>query len=31
MGKVSKLGKWVPHDLNERQMENRKVTCEMLL
>jgi len=28
MGKVSKLGKWVPHDLNERQME---VTCETLL
>ncbi|GFW23117.1 mariner Mos1 transposase [Trichonephila clavipes] len=25
------LGKWVPRDLNERQMENRKVTCEMLL
>ena len=31
MGKINKLGKWVPHDLNERQMENRKVTCEMLL
>ncbi|XP_020295070.1 actin cytoskeleton-regulatory complex protein PAN1-like [Pseudomyrmex gracilis] len=24
MGKINKLGKWVPHDLNERQMENRK-------
>lgn len=31
MGKINKLGKWVPHNLNERQMENRKVTCEMLL
>lgn len=31
MGKIHKLGKWVPYDLNERQMENRKVTCEMLL
>ena len=31
MGKINKLGKWVPHDLSERQMENRKVTCEMLL
>jgi len=30
MGKVSKLGQWVPHDLYGRQMENRKVTCEML-
>ncbi|GFW42310.1 mariner Mos1 transposase [Trichonephila clavipes] len=31
MEKINKLGKWVPHDLNERQMGNRKVTCEMLL
>jgi len=31
MGKINKLCKWVPHDLNERHMENRKVTCEMLL
>ena len=23
--------KWVPHELNERQQENRKTTCEMLL
>ncbi|GFX21828.1 mariner Mos1 transposase [Trichonephila clavipes] len=30
-GKINKLCKWVPHDLNERQMENHKVTCEMLL
>jgi len=25
------MGKWVPHELNERQQENRKTTCEMLL
>lgn len=31
MGKIQKVGKWVPHELNERQMENRKITCEMLL
>lgn len=31
MQKIQKVGKWVPHELNERQMENRKVTCEMLL
>jgi predicted XRE-type DNA-binding protein len=31
MGKINKLSKWVPHNLNEHQMENRKVTCEMLL
>jgi len=31
MGKIQKCGKWVPHELTERQMENRKVTCEMLL
>ena len=24
MGKIQKCGKWVPHELNERQMENRK-------
>lgn len=23
MRKIIKLGRWVPHDLNERQMENR--------
>jgi len=27
---MGKMGKWVPHELNERQ-ENRKTTCEMLL
>jgi len=31
MGKIQKIGKWVPHELNERQQENRKTTCEMLL
>jgi len=23
MGKVQKIGKWVPHELNDRQMERR--------
>ena len=31
MGKIHKGGKWVPHEPNERQQENRKSTCEMLL
>lgn len=31
MGKIRKCGKWVPHELNDRQMENRKLTCESLL
>lgn len=31
MGKIQKLGKWVPHELNDRQMENRKTTCRILL
>ena len=31
MGKIQKVGKWVPHELNERQQENRKTTCEMVL
>lgn len=31
MGKVQKMGKWVPHELNDRQQENRKTTCNMLL
>ncbi len=26
MGKIQKMGKWVPHELNERQQENRKYT-----
>nr|KAF6290916.1 hypothetical protein mMyoMyo1_009310 [Myotis myotis] len=31
MGKTLKEGKWVPHQLNERHMENRKVISKMLL
>nr|KAF6378977.1 hypothetical protein mMyoMyo1_009847 [Myotis myotis] len=31
MGKILKERKWVPHQLNERQMENRKVISKMLL
>ena len=31
MGKIEKVGKWVPHEPNDRQQENRKTTCEMLL
>jgi len=31
MGKIQKYGKWVPHALNDRQMEHRKTICEMLL
>ena len=28
MGKIQKVRKWVPYELNERQRENRKNTCE---
>ena len=31
MGKIQKYGKWLPYQLNDRQMENRKTICEMLL
>lgn len=31
MGKIQKIGKWVPHELDERQQERRRNTCEMLL
>nr|KAF6349106.1 hypothetical protein mMyoMyo1_011662 [Myotis myotis] len=31
MGNILKGGKWVPHQLNKRQMENRKVISQMLL
>jgi len=31
MGKIQKMGKWVPHELNEKQQENRKTTCKILL
>ena len=27
--RIQKVGRWVPHELNERQMERRKNTCEM--
>jgi len=30
MGKVQKIGKWVPHELNDRQMERRQNTCQIL-
>ena len=29
MGNILKEGKWVSHQLNERQMENRKVVSKM--
>jgi len=31
MGKIQKVGRWVLHELNERQMERRKNTREILL
>ena len=31
MGKVQKIGKWMPHELNDRQMEWRQNTCQILL
>ena len=31
MGKIQKTGRWVPHELDGRQMERRKNTCEILL
>lgn len=31
LGKIHKEGRWVPHDLNDRQMEKRKMMAEMLL
>lgn len=31
MGKIQKEGQWVPHELTERQQENRRTTCEFLL
>jgi len=30
MGKVQKIGKWVPHELNDRLMERRQNTCQIL-
>jgi len=31
MGKVQKIGKWVPHELNDRQMKRRQNACQILL
>ncbi|GFT94788.1 mariner Mos1 transposase [Trichonephila clavipes] len=31
MGKIIKVGRSVPHELTDRQKENRKLVCEMLL
>ncbi|GFV88361.1 mariner Mos1 transposase [Trichonephila clavipes] len=31
MGKIIKVGRWVPHELTDRQQENQKFLCEMLL
>ena len=31
MGKIQKCRKWVSCALTERQMENRKITCDILL
>jgi len=31
MRKLQKVSRWVLHKLNERQMERRKNTCEILL
>ena len=31
IGKIQKAGKWIPHHLNDRQMEKRKTVCEVLL
>ena len=30
-GKDLKSNRWVPHELNDRQMEKRKNTCDILL
>lgn len=31
MGKIQKQGKWVPHKLTEKQKEQRKTICEILI
>ena len=31
MGRIQKFGKWMPHELNERQMENRKTLVKFCL
>jgi len=30
-GRFKRIGKWVPHELNDRQMERRQNTCQILL
>ena len=30
-GKVQKIGKWMPHEMNDKQMERRQNTCQILL
>lgn len=30
LGKIQKLGKWIPHQLNDRQQEHRKTICGIL-
>jgi len=31
MGKIQKIGKWVPHELNDRQMERRQTRAKFCL
>jgi len=31
MRKIQKIGKWIPHELKDRQMERRQNTCQILL
>ncbi|GFY35602.1 mariner Mos1 transposase [Trichonephila clavipes] len=31
MGKIIKIGRLIPHELTDRQQENRNILCEMLL
>ncbi|GFX91089.1 mariner Mos1 transposase [Trichonephila clavipes] len=31
MGEIIKVGRWVPHQLTDRQQENRKIVSEILL
>ena len=30
IGKVQMIGKWMPHELNDKQVERRQTTCEIL-
>ncbi|GFW17837.1 mariner Mos1 transposase [Trichonephila clavipes] len=31
MGKILKVGRWVPYELTDRHKKNRRIVCEMLL